>query len=797
MFDVADVHLPTTKEEAFVCVVYIYSTFALSLAFYLLCDQRKKQSKSTNNSFRTTQQQKQKQKQQWYDIDQIPPATSKEHQQQVCTPTHHRHRPSNATISPWIANSPSSSIVNNNKNNNRFISPASTFHPPPKQLAPTSPSLPPTTSLPPFSQHRYNKPLHEIHPHFPTLRLREVLSNTILHPNSRAPIPFRTEHFQGHILVMLKTKPQDPFYTSHFRTRKRMMEIHVQGHFLLTNLCNTTADKDNSEKGIEETLFIGGEIKGSMKLGTFARGVASLMLKMVKSLSYGMFGHSFGGDKEVPHIVTSLYQGVDHFVVTDPTKEKPPKLGEDLPESAVDRKRRRTSTTNFQIDPAMLYTFSYHTMYIDLLQWQVVKIPGFRPISLEGYWGRQPFYIPCYKMNMKGKYLENGGMHETEEKKYYWSIEIDRIWDKAAMDGNPTAWPEVEEVRDVKDVKDVKEGGVEEEEREKRHVLKIEKKKLKKRKIQITLTYEKHGQINFILFITEKDQNQTIEREKTCTISLTRLTLSCQQICQQTQNMKDGNMNTNDIDRTNASTTTVEQLMQRIVKCCVAATKLRPRNVVQLSTNTEQLEICLNRVLNTQRPQLNRGRVNATKRMPITTTTTTSTFSTTSNQLFQAIQRNPYDLFATVLNSNSRSGNGSMQLSPTTMFSSSTLCCANQQDTSIPNYWRYGWMELEKNLTTSLVTLSVSCSKTRMPILVVPVSSITKCYCGSTISGRVVRSSGNSGRCSSDVLEDVIGSKLQLCTTSSSHGVQLFTFVVENENLCEEWIEIIKTKACL
>ena len=64
-----------------------------------------------------------------------------------------------------------------------------------------------------------------------------------------------------------------------------------------------------------------------LSLGTFARGVASLMLKMVKSLSYGAFDHSFGTkDGDMPHIVTSLYQGVDKFIMT-PYGEQPPKLG--------------------------------------------------------------------------------------------------------------------------------------------------------------------------------------------------------------------------------------------------------------------------------------------------------------------------------------------------------------------------------------------------------------------------------------------------------------------------------------
>ena len=60
----------------------------------------------------------------------------------------------------------------------------------------------------------------------------------------------------------------------------------------------------------DSTIFIGGEVKGGMNLGAMARGIASLMLNMVKSLSYGAFDHSFGstnkkeGDNDLPHIVS-------------------------------------------------------------------------------------------------------------------------------------------------------------------------------------------------------------------------------------------------------------------------------------------------------------------------------------------------------------------------------------------------------------------------------------------------------------------------------------------------------------
>ena len=318
-------------------------------------------------------------------------------------------------------------------------------------------------------QQQQQQPLHQIHPTFPTIKIREILSNTIIYPNSRAPIPFQTETFQGHILFMLNTKPQDPKFSTHFGSRKRTMEVHIQGKFLSSpndtneNINNTNSSSSSSPSpSSSSTLFIGGEIAGTMKgLGTFSRGIASLMLKMIKLVAYGVFDSSFGTEDILPHIVSSLYQGVDRFVVT-PDGEIPPTLGIDLPETDIERKKRGTSTSNFIFNTSSIYSFSYQTMFIDFLEWQVIRIPGFKSISLEGYWGRQSLHIPVYSLTTGGNNNGNGnGSHDSSgshgshgsngghcktNKKYHFNFEISRVWD--IKNSNPESWPEDNDYED-------------------------------------------------------------------------------------------------------------------------------------------------------------------------------------------------------------------------------------------------------------------------------------------------------------------------------------------------------------
>ena len=50
-------------------------------------------------------------------------------------------------------------------------------------------------------------------------------------PNARSPVPFETEIFKGHVLLVLRTDPPDPHFRALFEGNKRMFELQVQGRF--------------------------------------------------------------------------------------------------------------------------------------------------------------------------------------------------------------------------------------------------------------------------------------------------------------------------------------------------------------------------------------------------------------------------------------------------------------------------------------------------------------------------------------------------------------------------------------
>ena len=73
------------------------------------------------------------------------------------------------------------------------------------------------------------------HPHFPQLKITDESRGpehaTKLPPNARRPVPFKNDNFSGHILLLLKSNPADPYWEHHFSGKKRIIEVRIQGKF--------------------------------------------------------------------------------------------------------------------------------------------------------------------------------------------------------------------------------------------------------------------------------------------------------------------------------------------------------------------------------------------------------------------------------------------------------------------------------------------------------------------------------------------------------------------------------------
>ena len=167
--------------------------------------------------------------------------------------------------------------------------------------------------------------------------------------NSRAPIPFGNDFFEGEMLILLRTQPMDPFYADFFQGRRRLFEIQVQGRF------------KQLPQGI---LYLGGAVPEKLRLSLITRalanGLLSIVGRLVSGLEYNMGEEQAGETTVKPYIVFPLWQAADQLIVTR-RGEAPPTLGTRLAEdSAVRSQRRGAAGRNFRgWDLDTTYTFNF------------------------------------------------------------------------------------------------------------------------------------------------------------------------------------------------------------------------------------------------------------------------------------------------------------------------------------------------------------------------------------------------------------------------------------------------------
>ena len=147
-------------------------------------------------------------------------------------------------------------------------------------------------------------------------------------PNSRTPVPFETEIFKGHILLILRTNPPDPHFKQLFEGKKRMFELQVQGKFKRLPMGE---------------IVVGGESSNEMELGmimrTICKSVCNFAGTFISDLSFSFGDSQKKEDYELPHMSAPLFPTMDKLIVT-PDGKTPPTMGQCWDEDPDWRKRR-------------------------------------------------------------------------------------------------------------------------------------------------------------------------------------------------------------------------------------------------------------------------------------------------------------------------------------------------------------------------------------------------------------------------------------------------------------------------
>jgi len=239
---------------------------------------------------------------------------------------------------------------------------------------------------------------------FPSLAL-SILSNKDIIPgfqcNTRVGVPIESDLFVGKVLLIMRPPhpSDDPFYNEKvFSKKRRRFEIQIQGRFKYVP---------------SGTVWCGFEVTEEMKLGLVSKGLCNLLLRLVSKTVPGDMHFSFGDTKneELPHISFPAWTLFDKVVVTKPGEEPPP-LGEVLPESAKESSARKRSASTGDWNTEDTYSFSYHSMYLDLPIWHVVNLPT-SDIDLKSFWRDSLLRIVVYENNdaQNSKHLQSSNRY--------------------------------------------------------------------------------------------------------------------------------------------------------------------------------------------------------------------------------------------------------------------------------------------------------------------------------------------------------------------------------------------------
>ena len=221
------------------------------------------------------------------------------------------------------------------------------------------------------------------------------------------PFPIDNECFTGQVMLLIRTPDVDdrkqgppPGETAqrvskYMKGKKRRFEFHFQVKL---------------KKIPTGPLFLGGEAVEPVKVTKFTKGLANILLKMVRRINPG-FHYSWGvspdtvdandwesGNYEATHLSFPLEASMDRIVISKPG-ETPPQIGMPLEETNQSVKRRRkmgSGSVEWNLEDT--YTMCLWNAYCDWLQWKSMNVPGCRPFSLNVVAASQPIYLSVYEL---------------------------------------------------------------------------------------------------------------------------------------------------------------------------------------------------------------------------------------------------------------------------------------------------------------------------------------------------------------------------------------------------------------
>lgn len=221
---------------------------------------------------------------------------------------------------------------------------------------------------------------------------------------ANSPIPFEVDNSVvcGKAILKVRTNDPDNVYAPYFSGRQRMFELQIQGQ-----LKSISPD---------DQIYIGIQTAKPLNLsGFFTKAAAKVVLGVISSSTHN--SHCTLGDNcETAQLTFPLAACVDRLAVTK-HGDLPPTMGVQMFPDEFSRERRAPVEAYNTNDT---YSFSMHSMYVDLVDFKLVDLPGLGSISLDTFIKGQPLFFVAYVLPKS-----HSGPHREQDKKYLFKFELD------------------------------------------------------------------------------------------------------------------------------------------------------------------------------------------------------------------------------------------------------------------------------------------------------------------------------------------------------------------------------------
>jgi len=283
-------------------------------------------------------------------------------------------------------------------------------------------------------------------PIFPFLTVRNLVDGATpekMLPNKRGPQSLESTHMKGSAVIALRVHGhEDPYYASFFEGKSRRFEMQFQVTF------------KTAPRGV---VYLGGEIPEKMQLGIMTKGMCKAILSVLQKLNsklHAGFGKDIQNETEPPHIVFPLFSAATKLVVTKAgSGEQLPQLGQNISESPEDSKKRKTLGKNGpgDIEAGDTLTFSFNSMYIDLVRWKVTNLGALPDLDLSTFWDTLPLHVVMYDVD---NFQQEVPFHTINCKRYYFAFSIENTYYRKRKDQLDVLYPPTDAQENVVDDED-------------------------------------------------------------------------------------------------------------------------------------------------------------------------------------------------------------------------------------------------------------------------------------------------------------------------------------------------------